>query len=155
MFSLPKPKRVVKVPLVTVCGSFNRHLREVQLTVEELFDLGAQVLSPFKPVAWKELTKEFLLLEGDRRYRDMSARTIEDGHLRCIKQSDFVVLVCPDGNIGCAAAFETGFAYSGGVPVYTRDTLPIKFAAITHKVLQLNIAVDNHRCEFTDIEPGP
>lgn len=148
MLSLPIPKRITQRPHVTVCGSFNRHMKEVQLTIEELSDLGAQVLSPLKAKPWKEEKKGFVLLEGDRRFNTTSVRSIEDRHLECIWQSDFVVLVCPGGEIGCASAMETGFAYAGGIPVYTTSSLPIEFMAATYWVHSLQLAVMNHTTEI-------
>ena len=146
MNRLPKPRRTVGQPLVTVSASFNRYLRETQLVVEELFDEGARVLSPVLPTAYKEINGGFLLLDGDRPYVDLSIRGVQDRHLACIAQSDFLWVVCPGGYIGNSTGMEIGAAISCGVPIYSLD-LPncSRIAAYITIVTEVKIAVLNHK----------
>ncbi|HEY0010326.1 MAG TPA: hypothetical protein VGB97_00230 [Candidatus Paceibacterota bacterium] len=144
---LPTPRRVSARPLVTVCGSFNRHLAEIKLAVEELFDYGAVVLSPERPVSVsREFAPGFLLLDSDLRFKKLSVRAVEDRHLAAIMKSDFVVLVCPDGYLGCAVAGEMGAARAVNVPLYAEHT-PIddKLGPYVYRVPSLQLAVANHR----------
>lgn len=147
MFTLPAPKRVTKHPLVTVCGSFNRHLRDIRLAVEELFDEGACVLSPLRPVTpLREHAPGFLLLDSDHVTTRTTVRSIEDQHLAQIRKSDFVLLICPDGHVGCAAAFEIGFTRANDTPVYaTQVPRDLAMAALVTHVATVKLAVLNHQ----------
>lgn len=147
MLELPTPKRFSKRPLVTVCGSFNRHIAQIKLAVEELFDHGAIVLSPRRPIAVdRALAPGFLLLDGDRTFRSLSIKAIEDAHLSAILKSDFVVIVCPGGYLGNAAAGEMTVAHMFKIPVYA-VVLPIddKLGHMACPVPNLQIAVANHQ----------
>jgi len=147
VLTLPTPKRIVKRPLVTVCGSFNRHIKQVKLAGEELFDCGAIVLSPRRPIVVdRELAPGFLLLDSDRKLRGRTIKQIENSHLAAIKMSDFVVLVCPRGYLGLSVAGEMCVARAFDIPLYAMDP-PVddKLGYWTHHVPNLQIAVDNHR----------
>ena len=76
---------------VTVCGSFNRHLAEIQHAVEALGRAGAAVLSPLDPQP-RERQGPFLFLAGDSR---RSVKGTENRHLDAIAASSFVWLECP------------------------------------------------------------
>ena len=99
---------------VTVCGSFNRHLTQIQHAVEALGSAGAVVLSPLDPQP-RERRGPFLFLAGDSR---RSVKGTESRHLDAIASSVFVWLECPDGYVGASAAFELGYAAACRVPVF-------------------------------------
>lgn len=147
MLVLPTPKRLSARPRAVVCGSFNKHLPEIKLAVEELFDLGAVVLSPERPVsAERELAAGFVLLESDRRLRSESIKAVEDRHLAAITRADFVVLVCPGGYLGSAVAGEMGAAWAGEVPLYAvHPPVDDKLGQYVYRVPSLQLAVANHR----------
>lgn len=101
---------------VTVSGSFHRHMHEIGLAVEELAALSVRVLSPADPriVAAQG---EFLFVASDPV---RSVRLVQDRHLECIRASNFLWLVCPDGYVGQSAAMEIGFAAAIGMPIYSK-----------------------------------
>jgi hypothetical protein len=144
---LPTPRRLYLRPLVTVCGSFNKHIREIKLAVEELFDCGAIVLSPQRPVTIdRALAPGFLLLDSDRRFRGKTIKAIEDGHIAAIARSDFVVLVCPGGYIGTSVAMEMGAARLLDIPLYAvHPPVDDKMGHWVTPVPNLQVAVDKHR----------
>lgn len=143
---LPTPKRFTQRPLVTVSASFNRHLPEMQLAVQELWDEGARVLSPMRPTPFREISGGFLLLDGDRSFTDLSIKSVQDRHLVCIAASDFLWVVCPDGYVGNSTAMEIGVAVASNVPIYSlcAPLLP-SVAAYVHVVSSVKLAVLNHR----------
>lgn len=116
--TLLRKKRVR--PWVTVSGSFNRHLKEVALAIEELKDLGAIVLSPRNPKAHSEIKGGFLLLDGDvELFHEPTIRATQDRHNSCIALSDFLWIVSPEGYVGNSTAGEIGVARVTRVPMYT------------------------------------
>ena len=147
MFTLPMPRRMVERPLATVSGSFNRCLREIGRTVEELCDERALVLSPQQPItAFKEYAPGFLLLESDRPLLRATVRSIQDHHLECIRVSHFLVVVCPDGYVGPATAMEIGAAVVAGTPVYaTHLPRDPNIARYIIQIPTIACAVLNHR----------
>lgn len=101
----------------TVSGSFHRHLSAIQMAVDELLTLGVVVLSPRDPRV-VDARGEFLFVASDPI---RSVRLVEDRHLECIKASDFVWLVAPDGYVGQSASLELGFAVANDVPIFSSD----------------------------------
>jgi hypothetical protein len=90
----------------TVCGSFRRHLKEVQAAMDELKQNGVQILSPGGTVALGE-GGGFTFLASDP---SLDILETEHSHVRAISKSHFIWLVCPDGEIGTSASFEIGCA---------------------------------------------
>lgn len=103
----------------TVSGSFKRHLRDVQVSVERLQANGVLVLSPAEPTVVDQFG-DFVFVSSDRR---RSIKGIQNRHLAAIQRSDFLWLCCADGYVGQSAAMEIGFAVANGVPVYA-DAAP-------------------------------
>ena len=104
---------------VTICGSFNRHLKLVGEALKEFADHHTEVLSPRGIHATGE-EGGFIFLAEDG---STDIRTIENQHLTCIARSDYVWLIAPDGYIGPTTAMEIGFAIASGVPVYCMHAL--------------------------------
>jgi len=100
----------------TICGSF-KFLKEIDEAIRECQGYGIEVLSPRGTKIIGE-NEEFLLLEGDR---NTAIKRVEDRHLRCIKESDFVLLICPNGYFGVSCAFEIGAALASRVPVFVMN----------------------------------
>ena len=101
----------------TVSGSFHRHLAAIQTAVDELAALGVRVLSPRDPRV-VDARGDFLFVASDRV---RSVLLVEDRHLECIKASDFLWLINPDGYVGQSAALELGFAVANAVPIFSVD----------------------------------
>jgi len=122
-------------------------MTEVKLTVEELFDYGAVVLSPQRPVTVdRAFAPGFLLLDSDRNFRNVSIKAVEDRHIDAITKSDFVVLVCPGGYLGNSVAMEMGAAWASNVPLYAvHAPIDDKLGHWVCHVPSLKLAVDNHR----------
>jgi len=102
-----------------VSGSFHRHMSQIGEAVEELRTHGVIVLSPSDPRI-VDATGAFLFVASDRH---RSIRLVQDRHLACISESNFLWLVCSDGYVGQSASLELGFAIGQGIPIYG-TTLP-------------------------------
>lgn len=99
---------------VTVSGSFRRHMTEIYEAVAEFVDRGATVLSPADPRIVDQIG-EFVFVASDRV---RSIKMVEDRHLDCIRSSDFLWLVAPDGYVGQSASMELGYAIAHNVPIF-------------------------------------
>src|SRR5262249_20216060 len=97
----------------TVSGSFHRHMQAIVNTVNELSAREVRVLSPADPRV-VDHSGEFLFVASDRV---RSIRMVQDRHLQCIRASNFLWLVAPDGYVGQSASLELGFAYANGIPI--------------------------------------
>lgn len=102
---------------VTVSGSFRRHMAAIYDAVNELVDVGVDVLSPADPRVVDQIG-EFVFVASDRV---RSIKMVEDRHLECILASDFLWLVAPDGYVGQSASMELGYAIAQGVPIFCAD----------------------------------
>src|SRR5947208_17005522 len=98
----------------SVAGSFHRQMEAITAAVHELAALSVRVLSPADPriVAAQG---EFLFVASDPV---RSVRLVQDRHMDCIKASNFLWLVCPDGYVGTSASVEVGFAIRDGAPIF-------------------------------------
>ena len=125
----------------TVSGSFHRHLGAVQLAVDELLDAGVKVLSPADPRV-VDARGEFLFVASDRV---RSIRLVQDRHLECVRRSDFLWLVAPDGYVGQSASMELGFAIASQIPVYC-EHLPadLTLRQYVQRVPSLWFVLDRH-----------
>lgn len=98
-------------------GSYSRDPAGLARAYDELITTGCQVLSPhsidFDSADFARTTAE----------ESMSPLELENYHLLCIRQADFVWLHAPDGHIGVSAAFEIGYALAMKRPIFSR-TMP-------------------------------
>jgi hypothetical protein len=136
---------------VTVSGSFHRgHLQAISRAVYELTDLGVRVLSPADPriVAAHE---EFLFVASDR-FRSISL--VQDRHLECIRASDFLWVVAPDGYLGVSASMEIGFAVANGIPIFSLDQVSdLTLRQYVRKVERINDVLNSFRsCRADRVE---
>jgi len=97
----------------TVSGSFHRHMAAITEAVSALLDMGVRVLSPADPRV-VDRWSDFLFVASDST---RSIRLVQDRHLACIAESDFLWLVSPDGYVGQSASMEIGFAVANRVPI--------------------------------------
>jgi len=102
---------------VTVSGSFRRHMTEIYDAVSEFVERGASVLSPADPRIVDQIG-EFVFVASDRV---RSIKMVEDRHLDCIRSSDFLWLVAPDGYVGQSASMELGYAIAHNIPVFCKE----------------------------------
>jgi hypothetical protein len=87
--------------------------------VSALSELGVNVLSPADPRVVDQIG-EFVFVASDRV---RSIKMVQDRHLECLKSSDFLWVVAPDGYVGQSASMELGYAVAHDVPVFS-DTAP-------------------------------
>lgn len=100
---------------VTISGSYQRHLDQVDEAIRQFTELGAEVLSP--PSGEAELKRRgFTKLRGDPSETPMLT---EHRHLDAISRSHLLWLVVPDGKIGRSTSLELGFALANHVPVFS------------------------------------
>src|SRR6267142_2696880 len=97
----------------TVSGSFHRHMTAISTSVYDLAGFGVRVLSLADPRI-VDTRGDFLFVASDRV---RSVRLVQDRHLECIRCSDFLWLVAPDGYVGQSASMELGFAAAHRIPV--------------------------------------
>ena len=97
-----------------VSGSFRRHLSEVQAAMDELDRHRVRVLSPGGTVALGE-ERGFTFLATDP---SLDIKETEDSHLGAIAKSDFLWVVCPDGQAGDSTLFEIAAAYAWDKPIF-------------------------------------
>jgi len=100
---------------VTISGSYQRHLDQVDEAIRMFTELGARVLSP--PSGEAELKRRgFTKLKGDPSETPMLT---EHRHLDAISRSHLLWLVVPDGKIGRSTSLELGFAFASHVPAFS------------------------------------
>lgn len=109
----------------SVLGSFKKAKPEIDIAIEELTDAGVAVLGPDKgsPV----LERRGTLLLPYRTFAPLSSEVgmtpeeVEQQFVeKCVKRSDFVVVVNLDGYIGNMVSYEIDVATKTGIPVYIR-----------------------------------
>ena len=97
-------------------GSYSRDASSLARCYDELVATGCQVLSPH--------TLDFDQSEFVRTAAEstLSPLELENYHLLCIRQADFVWLHAPDGYVGISGAFEIGYALALNRPIFSRTT---------------------------------
>ncbi len=98
-------------------GSFHRDPEGLHILYDELALANCQILSPFTPV-FDNRTEGFVQTEGEKM---LGEGELEQRHLAAIAHADFVWLHCPEGYVGRSAAFEIGFAFAKGIPVFAKQ----------------------------------
>lgn len=102
-----------------VQGSF-RFKRKIDEAIEELTELGVQVLGPEKGDLYRSEWLGFYHLKWERPF---TPREVEDSFLSLIRRSDFTYLVNPDGYVGNIVSFELGHCMGWGIPVYASNPI--------------------------------
>src|SRR5579884_2979747 len=98
---------------VSICGSYNKHLKQIGEKLLECKRLGIRVLIP-KYAIRKYSTHGFVYLKGENG----TPRQLQERNFRAIAKSSFVLVVNPKGYIGPSTALEVGYAYAKGIPVF-------------------------------------
>ncbi len=103
---------------ITLIGSFKKDPEALKILFKQLSEQYT-ILSP-KTIDWVDPNDEFLRAkhEGDKTVQE-----IEEAHLHAIRNSDFTVLVTPDGYVGLSGSLEVGFAHALGIPVIATETV--------------------------------
>ena len=108
---------IIKNKKVVIVGSYRKFYKEVVKKIEEFEDEGINVLMPAKSTIIN-YGDEFIKFEGDQ---NIPIKLIEMNFLESVKKADFIYVVNPNGYVGVSAAFEMGFAYSIGKPIYCME----------------------------------
>lgn len=103
----------------TVSGSFRRHLPQVQAAMDDLVHHRVRILSPGGTVALGE-EGGFTFLASDP---STDIGVTEEAHLRAISRSDFLWIVCPDGQWGLSTALEIGWAVGKDKLIFCQNEL--------------------------------
>jgi hypothetical protein len=110
------PSITIRKPMtVTISGSYQRHLDQVDEAIRLFTDLGARILSPPSGEA-EQKRRGFTKLKGDPSETPMLT---EHRHLDAISRSHLLWLVVPDGKIGRSTSLELGFAFASHVPAFS------------------------------------
>ena len=102
---------------VSICGSYNKHLKEIREAMSECKRFGIEVLIP-KYAQRKYSRNRFVYLRGERG----SPRQLQEKNFEAITRSSFVLVVNPDGYVGPSTAMEIGFSIAKGIPVFCTET---------------------------------
>jgi hypothetical protein len=103
-------------PVVTISGSYRKHLERILVAKRRFEELGAVVLRPH--------TEEIVDSEGAlvRLQGDPDdVRAVQLLQLQAIAQSDLVYVVNPGGYVGASATLEVGDARRGGALIVTAE----------------------------------
>ena len=97
---------------VVICGSFNKHLKQIENLMNKLKSDGITVLSPQNTeVVGSE--NDFVIFKNDIVINH-NTWSVEELHLQAIDRCDFVIACNFDGYIGVSTTFELEHAYRGG-----------------------------------------
>lgn len=95
---------------VVICGSFNRHLKNIVQLIQSLQSQNITILSPRSTeVAGSE--KDFVLFTHDNIVNHCTW-SVEALHMQALEQCDLVIVCNFDNYIGNATATEIGYALS-------------------------------------------
>lgn len=100
---------------VVICGSFNKHLKEISKLVRSLQDKGIEVLSP-KSTDVAGSIDGFVVFKHDKLVNNCRW-PIESLHLAAIRNCDMVIICNYDNYIGMSTAYELGIAQENGKKV--------------------------------------
>ncbi len=104
-----------KVVRCVLSGSYHKDRSGLRSAYDELVTGGCQVLSPHR----LNFDAEDVLFVRDSAEDEMSEAELEHHHLLGIRQADFLWIHVPDGYVGTSTAFELGYAYARGLPVFS------------------------------------
>ena len=95
---------------VVVCGSFQKHMKEINALIDVLKKQNIQVLSPWtQNVVLESLGTDFILLEGQSLVNERDAWRHKYDHMNKFSKADAIVVCNPGGTIGKGTMFEFGF----------------------------------------------
>lgn len=94
---------------ITICGSFNKHLRQIAQLIKELKAKGYNILSPSNTEVVGD-ENGFLIFENNF-IKNHCTWPIESDHLDAIEKADLVIICNYGGYIGYSTTMEIGAAY--------------------------------------------
>lgn len=97
---------------VVICGSFNKHLKQIEKLINKLELDGISVLSP-QNTEVVGLENDFVIFKNDIVINH-NTWSVEELHLQAIDRCDFVIACNFDGYIGVSTTFELEHAYRAG-----------------------------------------
>lgn len=97
---------------VVICGSFNKHLKQIENLINRLSSKGISVLSP-KSTEVIGAENDFVIFKDDIVINH-NTWAVEELHLKAINKCDFVIACNFDGYIGVSTTFELEYAYRAG-----------------------------------------
>lgn len=101
---------------VVICGSFNKHLKQIEALMNRLKSSGISVLSPQNTeVVGSE--NDFVVFKNDVVINH-NTWSVEELHLKAIDRCDFVIACNFDGYIGVSTTFELEHAYRVGKKIF-------------------------------------
>jgi hypothetical protein len=103
-------------PMITIAGSYRKHLDRILACKHEFEQRGAMILRPHTDVVASE-SDEMVRLEGDPH----EARLVHFAQLDAIRRSDVLYVVNPGGYVGASATGEVGYARACGILVVTME----------------------------------
>jgi hypothetical protein len=102
--------------VVTISGSYRKHLDRILVAKRRFEELGATVLRPHtEEIADAEAS--LVRLQGDPD----DVREVQSLQLQAIARSDLVYVVNPGGYVGASATLEVGYARRGATIVVTAE----------------------------------
>ncbi len=121
-----------EIAKVVISGTFRKSIVTLKHQYHELLDTNCQVLSP-RSIDFDD--EYFVRSKGEV---GLQVKTIQDNHLAAIKEADFMWLHCPEGYVGKSGAFEVGFAYALGIPIFSNvkpaDEMICEYVTVCHSV---------------------
>ena len=95
---------------VVICGSFQKHLSEIDVILSACTNRGIEVLSPWTTkVVPSSLGSDFLLLEGQELVNKRDAWRHKYIHMNKFRSADAIIVCNPGGAVGKGTLFEFGF----------------------------------------------
>lgn len=95
-----------------ICGSFNKHLSQIDSLIKILREKGINVLSPKNTDVVDNLSG-FVVLKGDKMINNCKW-SVETNHLKAIEDCDMVIICNYDNFIGVSTAIEIGYSMKCG-----------------------------------------
>lgn len=149
-------KNIPENSRVTLCGSYNKYLKEITQYSKYLSDNNIKVLSP-QCTATAGSIDDFILFQNDRPNNNCKW-SIERNHLQAIEKSDYVVICNVNGYIGISTAIEIGYALKCQKELVFIDTTQLKICFPNFELLEASdycVVANNNNVSITSgIEIG-
>lgn len=108
---------------VVICGSFQKHMKEINELMDKLNEYNIEILSPWtKEVVQETLGTDFILLRGQELLNERDSWRHKFDHMNKFIKADAIIVCNPNGTIGKGTMFEFGFmtAYSKRI-IFTEE----------------------------------
>lgn len=108
---------------VVICGSFQKHMKEISELMNKLNNCNIEVLSPWTTdIVPETLGTDFILLKGQELTNERDSWRHKLDHMNKFVKADAIIVCNPGGTIGKGTMFEFGFmaAYSKRI-IFTEE----------------------------------